>query len=78
MLRPYEMINLKKVTADDPYSKHVHIYFDGEKQKYAQSVDAENGYIIRVAMDSQGEFVLDAVGVVFEKVYGEVEIYYSR
>jgi hypothetical protein len=73
-----KMISLKKVSVDNPYSMHVRVYIDGEYQKYAQFVDSENGYVERVAMDSQGEIILNAIGVVFEKVHGEVEIFYSR
>ena len=72
------MISLKKASANSPYFMYVQVYFDGDRQEFARFADAENGCTKRILMDSQGEIVLDVVGVVSEKVYGEVEIYYSR
>lgn len=61
------MVSLKKISLDNFYSMHARVYLDGKHQKYAPFVDVENGYIIRVVMDSQGEIVQHSAGVILEK-----------
>lgn len=73
------MITLKKVDVKDDHAMHVHVYFNDEPQMWVIRANAEEGYVVRVVLDISGDFVYDASDeIVFEAVYGDVEIYYSR
>lgn len=68
---------LTRADADDPYSYHLNVVFDGDIIRTAILADVVEGFVDVLQTDETGEFVVDAstqkINVI--RIYGDVQLF---